>query len=85
MCYLCSIRKRDYKPIKINNMKVKKFYTLQIECHTREEYDKIITFIEAELDTKDCLWYFEDEDLVVQLEYVEKETFEKISKFLKTL
>ena len=66
-------------------MKIKKFYTLQIECHTQEEYDKIITFINIELDTRDCLWYFEDEDLIIQLEYVEKETFEKISKFLKTL
>ena len=84
MYYLCSIRKRDNKPIKINNMKVKKFYTLQIECHTQKEYDEITTFINIELDPNECLWYFED-DLIIQIEYVEEETFEKISNFLKTL
>lgn len=66
-------------------MKVKKFYTLQIECHTQEEYDDIITFINIELTPEDCCLSFEDEDLLIQLEYLEEETFEKISNFLKTL
>ena len=67
-------------------MKVKKFHTIQIECHTQKEYDEIITFINIELDPNDCLcWYFEEQDLIIQIEYLEDETFEKISNFLKTL
>ena len=66
-------------------MKVKKFYTLQIECYTQEEYDEIITFINIEMTPEDCCLTFEDEDFVIQLEYLEEETFEKISNFLKNL
>lgn len=66
-------------------MKVKKFYTLRIECNTQKEYDDVVIFVNMELNPEECLCFFEDEDLLIQLEYIEGETLEKISNFLKTL
>lgn len=66
-------------------MEIKNFHVIQIECSNENEYFDIVEFINLNLDTNDALWYFEEQDLSIQIEYLEDETFEKISKFLKTL
>ena len=65
-------------------MEIKNFHTIQIECSNENEYFDVIEFVNENLDTNDALWYFEEQDLSIQIEYLENETFEKISKFLKT-
>jgi uncharacterized protein YneR len=65
-------------------MIIKNFHTIQIECSNENEYFDIVEFINLNLDTNDALWYFEEQDLSIQIEYLEDETFEKISNFLKT-
>ena len=84
MYYLCSIRKRDNKPIKINNMKVRKNYQIQVECDSLMEYLESVKKVESFLgeDPRLCK---EEKDLFFWVEYLDKDEFEKISNSLENL
>lgn len=84
MYYLCSIRKRDNKPIKINNMKVRKNYQVQVECDSLEEYLESVKKVKSFLgeDPRLCK---EEKDLFFWVEYLDEEDFDYICELLKTL
>lgn len=63
-------------------MTSKTFYILQIEDLTNEQYEQVLNFFDS-IGLKKYLYH--DLDDMIQVEYIDKETFEKISNFLKTL
>lgn len=85
MYYLCSIRKRDNKPIKINNMKVRKNYQVQVECDSLEEYLEGVKKVESFLGEDDPRLCKEEKDLFFWVEYLDEEDFDYICELLKTL
>ena len=63
-------------------MTSKTFYILQIEDLTNGQYEQVLNFFDS-IGLKKYLYH--DLDDMIQVEYIDKETFEKISNFLKTL
>lgn len=66
-------------------MTIKNLHIIQIKCSNENEYFDVVEFVNLNLDTNKAMWYFEEQDLFIQIEYLEDKTFEKISNFLKTL
>lgn len=83
MYYLCYIRKRNYKPIKLNDMKVRKNYQIQVECDSLGEYLKSVKKVESFLGEDDSRLCKEEKDLFFWVEYLDKEDFDYICEILK--
>lgn len=67
-------------------MKIKKFYTLQIEELSEDQFLKVQGFLSEQVKDKMLFaFYTNQNDLSIQVEYLDEEYFEKISNFLKTL
>ena len=65
-------------------MKIKKFYTLFIEELNDDQFLKVHGFLSDLLEIKNYFDFHVIDDVIV-VEYLDKEYFEKISNFLKTL
>ena len=78
MYYLCYIRKRDYRPIKLNNMKVREYYQIQVECDSLEEYLESVKKVESFLGEDDSRLCKEEKGLFFWVEYLDEEDFDYI-------
>ena len=85
MYYLCYIRKRDYKSIKLNDMKISSQFKIIIKCESAQEVNKFNKLLILLYEMLGVSSFYNEEDQEYVVDFLDKKMYDNLNKLFNLI